>query len=292
MNYTEYLQTKGYTINSIRHKLFMLAYFKQWMKQQQLKEITEITYNDILLFIQHQKTKGNKVVSLNRYISGLSTFFSYLKEQKQIKTNPVPSKGIRGRITKVHHNLIEEKILEQIYQTYPTGSLVEKRNKIILGLMIYQGLSTKDFIKLEPSHLHLTEGKIYAPGNIYIEGRFLKLEAFQILSIQSYLITTRQEILKQSGKATEKLFTGTGNGTKIISSIGKLIKSLKKKHPKINLTNVAQIRASVISNWLKYYNIRQVQYMAGHKFVSSTEAYRTDNIELLQEELKKHHPLS
>ena len=35
-----------------------------------------------------------------------------------------------------------------------------------------------------------------------------------------------------------------------------------------------QIRASVISWWLKNYNLRQVQYMATHKYVSSTERYQ------------------
>jgi len=54
---------------------------------------------------------------------------------------------------------------------------------------------------------------------------------------------------------------------------------------------MAQIRASVITNWLHHYNLREVQYMAGHRFVSSTERYRTDNLEDLQKELEKYHPL-
>jgi integrase/recombinase XerD len=57
------------------------------------------------------------------------------------------------------------------------------------------------------------------------------------------------------------------------------------------LKSMAQIRASVITNWLKHYNLREVQYMAGHKYVSSTERYRTDNLEDLQKELEKYHPL-
>ena len=57
------------------------------------------------------------------------------------------------------------------------------------------------------------------------------------------------------------------------------------------LNNMAQIRASVITNWLKHYNLLEVQYMAGHKYVSSTERYRTYNLEDLQKELEKYHPL-
>ena len=59
----------------------------------------------------------------------------------------------------------------------------------------------------------------------------------------------------------------------------------------LRLNKMAQIRASVITNWLQHYNLREVQYMAGHKYVSSTERYRTDNLENLQKELEKYHPL-
>jgi transposase len=56
------------------------------------------------------------------------------------------------------------------------------------------------------------------------------------------------------------------------------------------ITNVLHIRGSVIINWLKQYNKRQVQYMAGHKYISSTEVYAVQELETLQDELGKHHP--
>ncbi|MDF1573072.1 MAG: hypothetical protein P1P82_15795 [Bacteroidales bacterium] len=52
-----------------------------------------------------------------------------------------------------------------------------------------------------------------------------------------------------------------------------------------------QIRSSVITHWLKHYNLRQVQYMAGHKYVSSTERYQQNNLDKLQGQLEKYHPL-
>jgi len=58
------------------------------------------------------------------------------------------------------------------------------------------------------------------------------------------------------------------------------------------LKSLHQIRASVIAGWLNHYNLRQVQYMAGHRYVSSTERYRSDNLEDLQKELEKYHPLN
>jgi hypothetical protein len=56
------------------------------------------------------------------------------------------------------------------------------------------------------------------------------------------------------------------------------------------ITNALHIRGSVILNWLKIHPKRQVQYMAGHKYLSSTEKYASQEVEDLQDALAKHHP--
>jgi integrase/recombinase XerD len=48
---------------------------------------------------------------------------------------------------------------------------------------------------------------------------------------------------------------------------------------------------SVITNWLKKHSLRETQYLAGHKYVSSTARYQTTNLDDLQQALKDHHPL-
>jgi integrase/recombinase XerD len=58
------------------------------------------------------------------------------------------------------------------------------------------------------------------------------------------------------------------------------------------VTNAGKIRQSVITYWLKTMNLRQVQYMAGHKRVSSTERYLGNNLESLKDKLEKCHPLN
>ena len=40
-----------------------------------------------------------------------------------------------------------------------------------------------------------------------------------------------------------------------------------------------QLRQSVITEWLKEKGLRQVQYMAGHRYVSNTERYLTTNLQ-------------
>ncbi len=68
-----------------------------------------------------------------------------------------------------------------------------------------------------------------------------------------------------------------------------LMKTLKKMDSKIK--DAKQIRGSVLVNWLKQYNIRQVQYMAGHKHIGSTERYKQEDLQDLQLQLNLFHPL-
>lgn len=64
---------------------------------------------------------------------------------------------------------------------------------------------------------------------------------------------------------------------------------LVRKHKEIE--NLKQIRASVITYCVKNYNLREAQYFAGHRYVSSTENYLINDLESLQEEVNKYHPI-
>ncbi|MFH1076634.1 MAG: integrase, partial [Pseudomonadota bacterium] len=87
---------------------------------------------------------------------------------------------------------------------------------------------------------------------------------------------------------TEKLFTSIGDSNNLHNSIDKLIRNLRRQYE--YFINAQQIRQSRLSIWVKQYDLRQAQYLAGHKYVSSTERYQSTNLEDLQKELEKHHP--
>ena len=65
--------------------------------------------------------------------------------------------------------------------------------------------------------------------------------------------------------------------------------AVQKLNPKVKSGKV--IRSAVITNWLKSYDVQMVQYIAGHKFVSSREKYEAFNIDDLECGLENFHPL-
>jgi integrase/recombinase XerD len=61
------------------------------------------------------------------------------------------------------------------------------------------------------------------------------------------------------------------------------------QHPKV--TTASQIRASVVAQWTRIHDVRVVQYMSGHKYVSTTERYQATHLEDLKEQMRIYHPL-
>lgn len=76
-------------------------------------------------------------------------------------------------------------------------------------------------------------------------------------------------------------------GTTLSREVAWMMRRLK--HPKVR--QASQIRASVIAEWTRRYDVRIVQYISRYKYVSSTERYQVSHLEDLKEQLRKHHPL-
>lgn len=298
-----YLQELGNGENTIRQKSNYVGYFLKWLETEHL-QAEETRYNDLLHFIDYCKLEGKSKKHINSKLRSIRNFYEYLKKQNHGIINPAANLFLKGIHKKAVSGIIDFKELETLYQSFKSPTNRDKRNKIILGLLIYQGLTTDELHRLEPNHLKLKEGKIYVPGNRRRNSRTLELKPFQILELHEYLTEIRPTILKEISqprparkpvkinktKLENQLFISINGSENIKNSLLHLFKSIRKTSPEIQ--NPKQIRASVIINWLKTHNLRQVQYFAGHKYVSSTERYQLNNIDNLQSKLEKCHPLS
>jgi integrase/recombinase XerD len=302
-NYGSYLQELGNGKDTIRQKINYTGYFLSWMESEYLKP-NDVRYSDLLNFIDYSKLEGKSKKLVNRELSSIRNYYDFLKKQNENLINPATNLNLKGIKQKLPSNIIDFTELEKLYQSYEITDNRSKRNKIILGLLIYQGVTTEELKQLEPNHLKLKEGKIYVPGNRRRNSRNLELKPFQILDLYAYLNKIRPTILKEIKKPKparkpdninkkrlkEQLFISINGSENIKTSLLHMFRAIRKTNPEIR--NPKQIRASVITYWLKNYNLRQVQYMAGHKYVSSTERYQLNNLDKLQSKLEKLHPLN
>ena|ERR1700752_4846123 len=301
--FNEWLIIKGYTKLTQQSITKTTRYFLNWIYAQNI-EALQVSYNDVVAYIDYKKKEGNKPRTLQLASNALNHFYRFLQSEYHLPENPVSNVQIRGIKRKILQEILTTDELETIYKTFPTeikkqenkiippqgnNELARKRNKIILGLVIYQGLRTEELGKLELQDLQLREGKITIHGAKRTEGRTLKLEAHQIYDLMDYIHVIRKQILEATNKQSNKVFISVGTSLNFSNVMQKLVKSVQENNKKVE--DIKHIRASVITNWLKVHNLRKVQYMAGHRYVSSTEAYQVNNIEELQDDVKRYHPL-
>jgi integrase/recombinase XerD len=301
-DFTAYLQKRNYAKDTIRADSNYTASFLAWTIGQQA-QITEVTYNELLTYIDHSTIEGDSKTLLNRKLSAIRKYYDYLLYNGKATKNPATGLFIKNKQHTVPSNLLTIEELTAIYENYQITDLRSQRNKVIIGLLVYQALTREELERLEITDIKLNAGKIEIPGGKHSNARTLKLEALQMLDIQEYLIKTRPAILKGEGiykigrkpdsinhdKAQTQLFISMHGSDIIKNSFLHLIYSLRKLNPK--LTNAQQIRQSVITIWLKTKDLRTTQYMAGHKYVSSTERYQVNQLDDLQEALNLFHPL-
>ncbi|MOA04084.1 Tyrosine recombinase XerD [compost metagenome] len=245
--------------------------------------LEQLTYSDILDFADQLKKEGKTINNINRILLALRYYFTYLQKENRLTHNPAAGLKLKGTIRSVPHDLLTKEELEELYNRYEIKDERTHRNKVMLGLLIYQALTREELERLRPEHLKLREGKIQVPQTGRTNGRILNLEPHQILELQEYLTQIRPKIV-----TTERLFASMERKD-LKNSLLHLNHALRKLNPK--LKNAVQIRQSVITEWLKEKDLRTVHYMAGHRYVSSAERYQSTSFEDLKEALSKHHPL-
>lgn len=286
-NFKSYLQGKEYSHASIATYERFTDQFLEWAKKENLP-IEQIRYQDILLYMKHCSSKKNHSQrTVQHTIITLGHYFDYLQDTKQIEGNPTKGIKVQGVKRKTLYHILEAHELHAVYNNYGATTLSQKKNKVIIGMLVYQGLKTEELDKLETKDVKLKEGKVEIAGSKKSNARTLQLEPHQVLDVYEYVKETRPQILDVTKQKTEKLFVSLEGGEKLRMDF--LMAQLRKQNSK--LENADQLRASVIVKWLKQYNLREVQYLAGHRYISSTEAYKQNEMEGLSEEVMKFHPL-
>jgi integrase/recombinase XerD len=295
--FKEYLTIKGHSKSTIHGMILTAQRFNVWLEKENIP-CGSIRYADVLAYIQTFKAQGIKQKTQNTYIASIKKYLDYLADQGVMSSNPAEHIKLQGTNQCNLYTILSIEELEKLYYQYPLDHVFHQReilkfaakqNKIITGLLVWQGVRTEDLCRITVADVKLREGKINIPGGRKTERRTLELRAHQVVDMMDFLYETRKEIMSRT-KESNQLFIGVEGSYSTSSIMKSIIRQLKKQQPK--LINVKQIRASVITHWIKQYNLRKVQYMAGHRYVSSTEKFKINDIEGLQDEVNKHHPFS
>lgn len=292
MNFKEYMEKERFAASSIKSYGFQCGKFLEWMEGED-HDLIHFDYKKAVRYVDYLQKRHANIRTINGKIAGTRQYFNYLMEIGQASENPFAEILVKGDKTKrMLTDLLSMDELEDLYYSYPMEYnarrgivLADRRNKVMLGLMVYQGLSTTDMKRLRPEHIQPQKGKVYVPSGRIGGRRELHLKPWQVMEMMEYLSEVWPELARK--KQAEELFP-VSNG-RLTDTVAHIIKKLKNTNKKVR--NIHQIRASVIVHWLTQYNLREVQVMAGHRRISTTERYLQDDLRELQQVIGMYHPI-
>jgi site-specific recombinase XerD len=286
MNLTNYLQNE-LSEGTIKTYLYEIEKFKKHYRNPE-----KLSYQNLMEYVELLRKNYNPQ-SVKRTIYAIKKYYDYLVETGKIKINIATNIKIKdGKENPIQlQELLTEKELQKLLEPRKERyQILEKRNQIIISLLVNQALLVGDIERLKTEDADLKSAKIRIRKSGITNERILELKAEQILLFYEYLKEEREQ-LETFRTESQNYFLLGKLGTKITSDdINYLVSTYKKNFTK-KLTSIT-IRQSVIKLKLDQgENLRKVQYFAGHKSADTTEKYRETGINALQTAINQFHPI-
>jgi site-specific recombinase XerD len=308
--FRQYLEGKSLSPRTQEGCFTNLKLFFNWAG----KEDIQVKKSDILKYLEHLQNKGLQNVTRKNHLTSLNHYFTFLYKDGQITENPCLFLKIRGTNKKTLYKIYTPEELDQLFDAYyqlfvrnydnrhqrhdlqrHCSTLSKERNVLMLSILVNQGVVTTELQKIETGDLDLMKATLKIRGGKRGSDRTLPLKATQIGLFMHYLQNIRPQFLEYQTEESEKLFlplprydrkkASNDMSKDIFLPFTKQMKSIDKQ-----FSNFIQIRASVISFWIKTQGLRKAQYLAGHRNISTTEAYLPNNLDNLIDDINKLHP--
>lgn len=300
--FRKYIIEKGNTERLSYRKMKLAKQFEDWLSGIGIR-LEQTRYEDLMDFVGWMQAEEMSVYQINRMMQALSDYYDY-KEVNNVAYNI----RIRGQVQKAVGKQFTSEELDQIYEHYEVNlgswGYQYHSDKLILGLIIYQGLELNSFFGIRMKDVDFKRGRIYVRAHQQRLERYIPLAAHQIQPLQEYM-NERSEIieewlwkrkyLSEADKViTDRLFSPQCERyPRMHEQMKRLSKEVKKQAKEklgYEVRKLSHFRQSRICIWIEQYGLRKTQYLAGLRSVMSVERYKKKDLKGLKKAVKKYHP--
>jgi len=157
LSFIKYLESKGLANNTVESIYGDVMPYLNWCEEENI-EAEQSTYTEILAYIKYIQKRGIKQRTVQVYTGSLKHYFSWVVKRQLRIENPVRQINIKGVKRQYLYDILKKQELESLYEAFiipkenesnknqnwfKISQLTSRRNKVILGLMIWQGLGKR-----------------------------------------------------------------------------------------------------------------------------------------------------
>lgn len=288
--FIEYLQIeKNYSQYTIEHYQHDIRNFLVFMSEQVIDGLNSVQYSDVRLYLTQLYERKLARRTVARRISSLRSFFKFLVREELVKDNPFSLVSM-PKMEKRLPDFFYESELDELFKACDITTPLGQRNKALLELLYATGIRVSECsqIKLSDLDLYLSTVLVNGKGQ---KQRYVPFGSFAHEALERYISQGRQNIMEGKNVNHHFLFVNFRGGPLTARGIRIILDSIIK-HSSINgKIHPHKLRHSFATHLLSNgADMRTVQELLGHEFLSSTQIYTHVTKEFLRKTYMSHHP--
>lgn len=285
--YTAYLQLeRGLSDNTRESYLFDITKFIDFLSREGIA-LRDVSLDTLTNFVADLHDLGIAPRSQARIISGLKSFFKFLKTEDYLDENPalLLAAPLTGRHLPEVLTVEEiDEMIDCIDLTTPEG----RRNRAIIETLYGCGLRVSELVDLEINKLFLVDGYIVVSGKGSKE-RIVPISPVAADLITDYLPERNQMDVKPGEENV--VFLNRRGHRLTRQMIFTIIRRLAALAGIRKVISPHTLRHSFATHLLEGgANLRAIQQMLGHESIATTEIYLHLDTTHLREEIIMYHP--
>lgn len=284
-----YLQIeKNYSPYTIEFYTQDINQFFHFMKDQVIDKLEDVSTSDVRIYLTELFSQQLARKTIARKISSLRSFYRFLLREKVVENNPFSAVSI-PKLEKRLPDFFYEEELQQLFLSCDTNTPLGLRNKALLELLYATGIRVGECTKIQLSDIDFSVSTVLVRGKGQKE-RYVPFGSFAHQALEAYIKTGRNKLMKNTSTHSY-LFVNyrggilTDNGVRdILNKMMDTSSSQGKIHPH-------KLRHSFATHLLANgADMRTVQELLGHAFLTSTQIYTHVTNEYLKKTYMSYHP--
>ncbi|WP_436375769.1 tyrosine recombinase XerC [Cytobacillus sp. BC1816] len=287
--FIEYLQIeKNYSQYTIEHYQHDIGEFFMFMSEQAIADLTKVEYQDVRIYLTDLYDKKMSRKSVARKISSLRSFFKFLLREEEVAENPFALVSIPKAQKKLPEFFYEEEMM-QLFNACEASTPLGQRNKALLELLYATGIRVSECsqIRIKDLDMYLSTVLVRGKGS---KERYVPFGSFAQDALDTYINHGRKELLA-NGIVQENLFLNARGGPLTARGIRTILDKIIEKSSLTGKIHPHMLRHTFATHLMANgADMRTVQELLGHAFLSSTQVYTHVTNEYLKKTYMAHHP--
>jgi len=278
---------KGVSLNTLEAYSRDLNRYVEFIEQAGIKDIREISSDNVISFLGNLKGDGLATSSTNRSLAAIRGFYRYLLTEKVIDENPVANIEL-ARVWMHLPDTLSREEMNLLLKQPDTKTPLAIRDIAMLELLYATGIRVSEVISLSMSNINWQAGYLIVVGKGNKE-RIVPIGRAAFDCLTRYVESSRRKLSRE--KSVNTIFLNRSGTGLTRQGFWKIVKKYVRKAGLQKKVYPHTFRHSFATHLLEGgADLRSVQVMLGHADISTTQIYTHVTRERLKEIHRKYHP--